>query len=373
MRRVFAHFGAAVAAPTCVASSYAMVVRAHAGLVAIAIVVACSTAAGDGETDRDESGSTGADDPSTSAMTTGDPPASSSGVDPSDDGAPEPESDTGEVASSSGAPPSDCANASLFEPGMTNGITVDVDGVERTYDLFVPTGYDATTPTPLVLNFHGLLGSPSQQVDFSQFNGAAESHGMLVAYPAGIGASFNAGSCCGQAATDGVDDVGFARALVQDVALKMCVDPRRVYATGMSNGGHMAHRLACEAADVFAAAASVTGALRLAACTPSRPISMVQYHGTADTIVGYAEIPGMMEAWAARNGCRGAASTTFEQGDMLCQTWPDCEAGVEVSFCTVDGGGHCWPGNGSCIFGHSSTELHASEAIATMFDAQPLP
>jgi polyhydroxybutyrate depolymerase len=261
----------------------------------------------------------------------------------------------------------------LFEAGMTTGITIDVDGVERSYDLFVPTIYDPNTAAPLVLNFHGLLGSPSQQVDFSQFNDAAEAHGMLVAYPAGIGASFNAGSCCGEASSSGVDDVGFARALVQDVALKMCVDPRRVYATGMSNGGHMAHRLACEAADLFAATASVTGALRLGECAPSRPISMVQYHGTSDTIVGYAEIPGMMEAWAARNGCSDTPSTTFEQGDMHCQTWPDCDAGVEVTLCTIDGGGHCWPGNGSCIFGHSSTELHASEAIATMFEVQPLP
>jgi polyhydroxybutyrate depolymerase len=124
---------------------------------------------------------------------------------------------------------------------------------------------------------------------------------------------------------------------------------------------------------VFAAAASVTGALRLSECAPSRPISMVQYHGTTDAIVGYAEIPAMMEAWAARNGCSGTPSTTFEQGDMHCQTWPDCDAGVEVTLCTIEGGGHCWPGNGSCVFGHSSTELHASEAIATMFAAQPLP
>ena len=367
----FAHFGAAAAASARMAWSEAMLTRAHVGLFAIAIVSACSTVDGDGESDGAESGATETTDPSTSGMTTADAPASSTGGDPSSDDAPDPE--TGEPATTSGSPPSDCANASLFGPGMTNGIAIDVDGVERTYDLFVPTGYDPTSPAPLVLNFHGLLGSPSQQVDFSQFNGAAETHGMLVAYPAGIGASFNAGSCCGQAATDGVDDVGFARALVQDVTVKMCVDPRRVFATGMSNGGHMAHRLACEAPDVFAAAASVTGALRLAECAPSRPISMMQYHGTADTIVGYAEIPGMMEAWAARNGCGAASSTTFERGDMLCQTWPDCDGGVEVTFCTVDGGGHCWPGNGSCIFGHSSTELHASEAIATMFDAQPLP
>jgi polyhydroxybutyrate depolymerase len=363
-----------------VASSYAVMegelLRIGVAAIGAAIVLGCSAAEGDGGGTDTDADATDADPASSSAAASeADSPSSTSGGGPTDDGDPDPSSESGEAGSStgSGAPPLQCEVTPLFEAGMTTGITIDVDGVERSYDLFVPTIYDPNTAAPLVLNFHGLLGSPSQQVDFSQFNDAAEAHGMLVAYPAGIGASFNAGSCCGEASSSGVDDVGFARALVQDVALKMCVDPRRVYATGMSNGGHMAHRLACEAADLFAATASVTGALRLGECAPSRPISMVQYHGTSDTIVGYAEIPGMMEAWAARNGCSDTPSTTFEQGDMHCQTWPDCDAGVEVTLCTIDGGGHCWPGNGSCIFGHSSTELHASEAIATMFEVQPLP
>lgn len=280
-------------------------------------------------------------------------------------------------ADSSGDPPAACDGPSLFGPGVHTDVTVDVGGTERRYDLFVPTTYDPAAEAPLVVNFHGLFGSPSQQAELSQFNPHADDHGMLVAYPAGIGQSFNAGVCCGTASSTGVDDVAFARALVQDVASKMCVDPRRVYATGMSNGGHMAHRLACEAADVFAAAASVTGVLSLAGpCNPSRPISMVQFHGTADAIVGYdgfPPVPAMMEGWAARNGCSAQPEVSFDQGDIRCETWPGCDAGVEVTLCTVDGGGHCWPGNGSCLFGYSSTELHASEEITEMFMMQPMP
>ena len=200
---------------------------------------------------------------------------------------------------------------------------------------------------------------------------------MLVAYPEGIGQSFNAGACCGQASSTNVDDVGFARAIVADVSAKMCVDPKRVHATGMSNGGHMAHLLACEAADVFASTASVAGVLSLVGlCTPSRPISLIQFHGTADTIVGYDGFPPvvpMMEAWASRNGCSPVPEVVFDQGDIQCETWPGCDAGVEVTLCTVEGGGHCWPGNPSCLFGSSSVELHASEEIAMMFDEQPLP
>jgi polyhydroxybutyrate depolymerase len=347
-------------------------------IAALGGALACGSAdPGSVETGSDDGGASTSED-------TGDPPVgTSTSAQPGsagDTGSLPPATDDGEDTtdadggSDTGPAPSACDAASLFEPGTHTDITVDVDGTARRYDLFVPSGYDATVDTPLVLNFHGLFGSPSQQADFSQFDGAAEAHGMLVAYPEGIGQSFNGGVCCGEASSSGIDDVAFARAIVADVSAKMCVDPSRVYATGMSNGGHMAHRLACEAADVFAAAASVTGVLSLAGpCTPSRPISMVQFHGTADNIVGFAPVPAMMADWAARNGCSAVSETTFEQGDMHCETWPGCDAGVEVSSCTIDGGGHCWPGNGDCLFGHSSTELHASEAIATLFDAQTLP
>lgn len=328
--------------------------------------------ASDGEPGSSSSDQDGGDPPAGSSAEGGDPAGTDTGAPPSatDDGG-----DTAGV--DSGSAPAACEVASLFGPGVHAGISIDVDGATRRYDLFVPTSYDPTAHAPLVLNFHGLLGTPAGQATFSQFNAAAEAHGMLVAYPEGIGNSFNAGVCCGDASSSGVDDVGFARALVADVSAKMCVDPRRVHATGMSNGGHMAHRLACEAADVFAAAASVTGVLSLAGpCAPERPISMLQFHGTADNIVAYDGFPSvlpMMESWAARNGCSAVPETTFEQGDMHCQTWPGCDAGVEVSLCTIDDGGHCWPGNAACPFGHSSTELHASEAIATLFEAQVLP
>jgi len=306
----------------------------------------------------DSSPTTSADD---SAVTTNEEPTTGDGADSTGDD----------------PPPVACETASLFAPGNHTGITINVDGTSRSYDLFVPASYDPRAQAPLVLNFHGLLGTPSQQADFSQFNASANDHVMLVAYPEGQRQSFNAGACCGAASSNNVDDVAFARAIVQDVEAKMCVDPQRIYATGMSNGGHMAHRLACEASDVFAATASVAGVLSLVGlCTPSRPISMLQFHGTADTIVGYDSFPSvvpMMEAWAARNGCGPVPEITFDQGDVLCESWPGCDAGVEVTLCTVEGGGHCWPGNASCIFGNSTTELHASEEIASMFDEQLLP
>jgi polyhydroxybutyrate depolymerase len=263
-------------------------------------------------------------------------------------------------------------------PGTITGLTIDVDGVQREYELYVPPTYNPDYPSALVLNFHGLYGWPSQQADFSQFNMVAAVGAMVVAYPAGIGNSFNAGLCCGEAQSSGVDDEGFARALVDKLIDELCIDPKRVYATGMSNGGHMAHMLACNTADVFAATASITGKLTMnpLECQPARPISIIDFHGTADVIVPYDQIPAadqMMADWAARNGCSPTSEVTFAQGDTSCETWPGCDDGVEVSLCTIEGMGHCWPGNASCLFGASNTDLHASEVVAEMFMEHTLP
>jgi polyhydroxybutyrate depolymerase len=108
-------------------------------------------------------------------------------------------------------------------------------------------------------------------------------------------------------------------------------------------------------------------------CQPSRPISIIDFHGTADLIVPYDGVPEMMQLWAARNGCSPDSEVTFAQGDTTCETWPGCDDDVEVSLCTIEGGGHCWPGNPSCLFGASTTELNASEVIADMFVLHTLP
>ena len=326
-----------------------------------------SSSSGDGDGDAAES-TTGDGDGDPSGDGDGEPGGDGDG-EPSGDGDGEPSGD------GDGDPTELPAGCGMPSPGPgTHSGSVMVDGVQRNYRLFVPVTYDPQNISSLVVNFHGLLGNPDQQADFSQFNMSAQLRGMVVAYPEGIGASFNAGACCGEADSQDVDDIGFARALVDKLVSEMCIAPERVYATGMSNGGHMSHTLGCEAADVFAAVASVTGVNGLADCQPSRPISVIDFHGTADLIVqyggagpGYPPVPDMMEDWAARNGCSPVSEVIFDEGDTLCETWPGCDEGVEVTLCTVDGMGHCWPGNGSCLFGAASTTIHASEWIADLF------
>lgn len=349
--------------------------RVYLGLPILA--AACSSEpGGDATTTSTEtSAESSTDDESGSSTSESGTEDTGTDTDPSDtsDTDPTDTSDTGELPAGCGMPSPGS--------GTHTGLSVMVDGMTRDYELFVPVTYDAQNPSALVLNFHGLLGAPSQQADFSEFNQSAQLRGMIVAYPEGVGASFNAGACCGEAEAQDVDDVAFARALVDELVASFCIDPDRVYATGMSNGGHMSHTLACEAADVFAAVGPVAGVMGLdpADCQPARPISIVDFHGTADLIVqygglgpGYPPVHPMMEDWAARNGCSPVSEVSFDQDEVLCETWPGCDDDVEVTLCTIDGGGHCWPGNDSCLFGNSTTTLHASEVIADMFSMHTL-
>jgi polyhydroxybutyrate depolymerase len=253
------------------------------------------------------------------------------------------------------------ASGSCPSGGLAPGqhlLQLEVGGRTRLFRLRVPSAGARGEPLPLVVNFHGYTSSASAQARYTGMEDAAERDGFLAAHPEATGrpSGWNAGPCCGAAAADGVDDVGFARALVEEVAARACVDEARVYATGFSNGGFLSHRLACEAADVFAAVAPVSGALLLPAgeCRPSRPVPLLHVHGTRDDTVGYAgggrvasfpDVPGVLAAWAARNGCAAEPRQTLAQGAVRCVAWEACREGAEVALCTVEGGTHTWPGS----------------------------
>ena len=263
--------------------------------------------------------------------------------------------------------------------GAHAGLTV---GDGRTFDLLVPASYDPNVPTTLVINFHGLLSNANQQAWFSQMNEHAEAAGIIVAYPQGVGSSWNAGSCCGSAANQEVDDVAFVRELVEHLSTVLCVSPKRVFATGMSNGGFMSHRLACEASDVFAAIAPVAGVLGVDTATcGARAVPVMHFHGTADLLVPYEgggvtgspSVDETIDFWVGHNACATGPEVTFQQGDTTCETWTDCTDGANVTRCRVEMGGHCWPGNAICLSGASTAEIHASAAALDFFAAHPMP
>ncbi|MEZ4470106.1 MAG: hypothetical protein R3F60_04715 [bacterium] len=234
------------------------------------------------------------------------------------------------------------------DPGANDRTwTLTHQGRERRFRVHVPAGYDRTRPTDVVLDFHGRGVSPELHLLQNGMLAAADRRGFIAVHPTGDASdlTWNAGVCCGAAMTSGADDVGFVAAMVDELAAALCVD--RVFATGLSNGGFFAHRLACDRADLVEGIAPVAGTLGVL-CQPSRPVPVLHFHGTGDQVVpyegffGFVSVAETMAAWARANGCRDARDAVFTQGDVRCEAWQGCAA--PVVLCTVEGGGHTWPG-----------------------------
>lgn len=263
--------------------------------------------------------------------------------------------------------PATCPRAGDPGPG-THRLTLRHDGRDREVLLHVPRGYDPSAPTPLVLNLHGYTSDAAGQVIFSDMNAAAAVHRFLVAYPEGVGRSWNGGTCCGDAAAGRIDDVGFLAALVEELAGRTCVDRERVYAAGMSNGGFMSYRLACEASELFAGFGPVAAGLGIADCAPARPRSLLAVHGTDDSRVDYALGEASFRRYAALAGCVGEPVRT-PYADSFCDVYRDCADGVRVGLCTVTGLDHCWPGGPAprviceTFVGAYSEDLNANDLL----------
>jgi poly(3-hydroxybutyrate) depolymerase len=217
-------------------------------------------------------------------------------------------------------------------------------GLSRAYDLHVPNGISSASPRPLVIDIHGFTQTKEDQARRTDFKSLSDSNGFIVAYPQGIDNQWNAGDAI-FLGNPNIDDVAFMRALVADVAGKVRIDHSRIYATGHSNGSMLSHRIACEAADLFAGIAGMAGGLQFSNfgdCRPSRPISVKMYHGRYDTIVpyngggtvGFRPIRDTFNFWRATNQCTGAPQVT-RIGLNTCETYTNCANGTQVSLCSM--------------------------------------
>jgi polyhydroxybutyrate depolymerase len=251
-------------------------------------------------------------------------------------------------------------------------ITLTHDGIERVYEVHIPPGYTGTTRVPLVMTIHGAHNTIAMVKGWSLMNPVADANGFIVVYPQAVDC-WNTGFELCEAADD---DVGFLTTVVADIQSHACIDAKRVYATGISNGAMMAQYLGCQEADVFAAVGGIAGP-NGGGCNPSRAISVVYMHGTEDSTVGYSGARGTVTGWATRNGCGSSPVETYNMGSTRCETYQGCREGVEVVFCTITGMGHCWPEDSRCGPGGGSdfavTDFKASPFMWEFFERHPLP
>ncbi len=272
-------------------------------------------------------------------------------------------------------------------------ILLTSNGLPRSSFVHVPSSYDPSLGTMIVLNFHGFTSNALEQIVLARMNPAADARKFIVVYPDGIASSWNAGDCCGDSWTNDVDDVKFTKDLLAKLEDDYCIDPKRIYAAGFSNGGFLAYRLACEMADVFAAVAPVAGAQGISPdqCHPSRPVPVLQFHGTSDFVVPYnggtpispidfggpitfRSVNDTTDIWRVKNGCLEEPHQIYQKGDATCNEWSGCRGGSDVTLCTIDGGGHAWPGGVSVPFlGKTSTDISATDTIVNFFLAHQMP
>lgn len=265
-----------------------------------------------------------------------------------------------------------CATPAIGSGGPAQGTTchaLTVDGVERTYRLYVPPGIAAGPPVPLVLVLHGGGGAGVSMVGLTRasFHALADRAGAVIVYPDALNNNWNDGrdDFRSKSHSANIDDVGFLRALVANVASRFPIDTSRIYATGASNGGMMSFRLACEAADMFAAVAPVIGSLPASlagSCKPAQPIGVVMMNGTEDRLVPYeggyiiqkrGTVLGVEDTarrFASANGCAALPVTEAlpdrdpdDDTRATRITYTGCTAGGGVTLYRIDGGGHTWP------------------------------
>jgi polyhydroxybutyrate depolymerase len=272
----------------------------------------------------------------------------------------------------------------------TNGHIVS-SGEKRSYLLYVPESYNASTPTPLVIVIHGFAQWPAHQAQVTIWNDLADKEGFIVVYPSGT--SFPKrwranGDIMGSGSLS--IDVQFISDLIDQLQQQYTIDPARIYANGLSNGGGMSYLLACELSDRIAAIGSVAGAYLypMDECTPERPVPLIVFHGTADPVVPFLggpshsfdvpfpNIPTWVKKYAMLNQCVPTPEIFPSSGNDISEMrYSGCSQGAEVIFYIIAGGGHSWPGGNpipAWIVGRTSQSISATNLMWEFFKVHPL-
>lgn len=283
------------------------------------------------------------------------------------------------------APESNASVDTVLNKAGDYYFSIPWDGLNRMYHIHIPKTYSAKTATPLLLAFHG-GGGDMDYMARDEYYGLitkSEKAGFILIFPNGYSklqsgkfATWNAGNCCGDARDKRIDDVGFIRQIITNTKKQINIDATKIFATGMSNGGMMSHRLACEMADTFKAIATVAGTDNTTSCAPSRPVSVLHIHAINDThvlfnggagkdsfrdiskVTEFTSVPETIHRWQNRNQCTKSPQRVLSVAGAYCDLFDECANGTKVKLCVTETGAHSWPG------GHKPRGEAPSQAIS---------
>jgi polyhydroxybutyrate depolymerase len=237
-------------------------------------------------------------------------------------------------------------------------------GLQRRYLVHTPPSYDGTVPFPVVVGFHG-QGPGAESFRYqSGFNDVADKYDFIMVYPDGTGPtdahSWNAGpSSHNYASSNKIDDVGFVRALLDEVATTYAVDTTRIYATGMSNGASMCHRLGIEVSDRIAAIGTVSGLLAIKESRPPTPVPVIHFHGMQDPLVPYSWVAYTINWWKLADHCLAKPISVEVKSDHTEYDYAPAagKPGAPVVLYALPEGGHTWPGGVDVTAGDGTGNL----------------
>lgn len=269
---------------------------------------------------------------------------------------------------------------------------VNVNGDKRPYLVHIPTQSQAGQALPMVLALHGGLGNMHVQASerFYHQVSAAEKYGYIVVFPNGYSrlpggkfATWNAGLCCGPAVKKQSDDVAVIRAIIEDMQQRAQVDAKRIFVDGMSNGGMMSYRLACELSDTVSAIAAVAGTDNTQRCQPARPVAILHIHAKDDdhvpfdggkgqksmVDVSFNSVPATIQKWVRINQAQPQAERILQVPGAYCEIHRGGLAPVQL--CVTESGGHSWPGGSKPRGGTAgASAISANDVIWQFFNAQ---
>lgn len=278
-----------------------------------------------------------------------------------------------------------CGLPLSLKPGASTYMQISSDNAQRRFIIYLPVGYTNANPHSLILAFHGYTSNPFAMQQFTHFDSLANKDNVVIVYPEGTTSLVRLrGWNTGVHPTITAKDVLFTSNMLNDLQANFCINPNQIYATGFSNGGGFTAKLACQLPDRIAAFAPISGSYlpSFYSCSSDRPVPIIEFHGTKDTVVPYLGLKSKKEFaaltwianWAKKDTCTPQPIITKESKKITKYLWTNCSANASIIHYKINGEGHSWP---HALFKQKINNQveggHAEQVIWNFFKQHSLP